>query len=340
MKTQIKTIVYISIIAILAIWSCKKEDPIPAKSSEKAISSFTFNSLNPIVAGKIDGANITVAVPAQYDIAKLAPTVVTSDKTTITPESGTTQDFSKPVTYTVTAEDATTKTYTVVVTKEYPTNGLLAYYPFNGNAKDASGNGVDGNVNGAILTEDRNGGKTAYLFDGNSNNITFAKTLDTGTDNWTMSFWVKVTKLNQLGNFITLGYDDGIRGDGFAVGIGSSANMSAKGSFVNTTYNGLVSWPQFEMYESTNQWRYVVFMRENGISKFMWYEHKMSTPINSSSFTAYKNVNLIPFKPTSFTIGSGTTGGVNPRFFAGAIDDVRIYKRALTLDEIKLMAKE
>jgi hypothetical protein len=51
-----------------------------------------------------------------------------------------------------------------------PTNGLVAYYPFNGNANDASGNGNNGVVNGATLTTDRFGdvGK-AYSFDGNSN---------------------------------------------------------------------------------------------------------------------------------------------------------------------------
>ena len=37
------------------------------------------------------------------------------------------------------------------------TDGLVAYYPFNGNANDESGNGNDGTVNGAILSADRNG---------------------------------------------------------------------------------------------------------------------------------------------------------------------------------------
>ena len=46
-------------------------------------------------------------------------------------------------------------------------NGLVAYYPFNGNANDESGNGNNGNVNGAILTNDRNGNSNkAYAFDG------------------------------------------------------------------------------------------------------------------------------------------------------------------------------
>ena len=45
--------------------------------------------------------------------------------------------------------------------------GLVAYYPFNGNANDESGNGNNGEVNGATLAEDRFGGAgKAYSFDG------------------------------------------------------------------------------------------------------------------------------------------------------------------------------
>ena len=50
-----------------------------------------------------------------------------------------------------------------------PADGLVAYYPFNGNANDESGNGNHGTVNGAILTSDRDGNEnSSYLFD-NSN---------------------------------------------------------------------------------------------------------------------------------------------------------------------------
>ncbi|MCP3693720.1 MAG: BACON domain-containing protein, partial [Planctomycetaceae bacterium] len=46
-------------------------------------------------------------------------------------------------------------------------DGLVAYYPFNGNANDESGNGNNGTVNGATLSTDRNGNAaSAYDFDG------------------------------------------------------------------------------------------------------------------------------------------------------------------------------
>ena len=40
---------------------------------------------------------------------------------------------------------------------EFLKEGLVAYYPFNGNAKDESGNGNDGEIRGAKLVEDRYG---------------------------------------------------------------------------------------------------------------------------------------------------------------------------------------
>ena len=52
-------------------------------------------------------------------------------------------------------------------TCEVVCNGLVAYYPFNGDAKDKSGNGHNAKVFGATLTKDRKGNpKSAYRFDG------------------------------------------------------------------------------------------------------------------------------------------------------------------------------
>ena len=51
-------------------------------------------------------------------------------------------------------------------------DGLVAYYPFDGDAKDASGNGNDGEVNGATLVEDRFGDTSkAYSFSGSGSNF-------------------------------------------------------------------------------------------------------------------------------------------------------------------------
>ena len=52
-------------------------------------------------------------------------------------------------------------------TNNLPTDGLVGWWPFNGNANDESGNGNNGTVNGASLTTDRNGSlNSAYSFNG------------------------------------------------------------------------------------------------------------------------------------------------------------------------------
>jgi hypothetical protein len=75
-------------------------------------------------------------------------------------------------------------------------DGLVAYYPFYGDATDKSGNGHDGKVIGATLTKDRNGYQNhAYLFNGranmielpNNNQITNIVQAD-----YTISIWVKI----------------------------------------------------------------------------------------------------------------------------------------------------
>ncbi|MCX5902335.1 MAG: hypothetical protein NTV89_02440, partial [Proteobacteria bacterium] len=73
-------------------------------------------------------------------------------------------------------------------------DGLVAYYPFNGAANDASGNGNNGTVAGATLTEDRFGNaSSAYSFDGNDDKITVsdAPALNFGTGSFTLAVWIQ-----------------------------------------------------------------------------------------------------------------------------------------------------
>ena len=59
----------------------------------------------------------------------------------------------------------TTKLYSQSVPSYVPNNGLVAWWPFSGNAGDLSGNQNHGIVHGATLTTDRNGQhNSAYLF--------------------------------------------------------------------------------------------------------------------------------------------------------------------------------
>ena len=82
----------------------------------KDITSFRFNALNPQVAGTIDtnAQTIELTVPPGTDVTNIVPTIIhTGDA--INPPSGIANDFSSPQTYTATAQNGSTKSYTVSV---------------------------------------------------------------------------------------------------------------------------------------------------------------------------------------------------------------------------------
>ena len=74
-----------------------------------------------------------------------------------------------------------------------PTDGLIAWYPFNGNANDESGNAYHGEVNGAMLTTDRFlEPNSAYSFSGNcQDRIDMLVPEMTENTSFTVSFWAK-----------------------------------------------------------------------------------------------------------------------------------------------------
>jgi len=86
-------------------------------SPNKDITSFSF--ANPAVTGTINGTNIIVLVPSTTDVTNLTPTIVVSNYASVSPASGVAKDFTNPVIYTVTAEDLSTKVYTVTVNKVF-----------------------------------------------------------------------------------------------------------------------------------------------------------------------------------------------------------------------------
>lgn len=83
---------------------------------EKSITSFVI-PLSPDIIGEIDESHrtITLNIPDKTITSGLAPVIKVSPSSTVSPVSGASQDFSNPVTYTVTGEDGSTKDYTVVV---------------------------------------------------------------------------------------------------------------------------------------------------------------------------------------------------------------------------------
>ncbi|MBT1707833.1 hypothetical protein KK062_06360 [Fulvivirgaceae bacterium PWU5] len=139
---------YAILAAVAAVsMQCSDDDDTPPtdpESSEKNITSFKFLGLTPNVTATINATTKTIAatVPAGTVVTALVPTIEISEDASISPASGAAQNFTNPVTYTVTAEDDSQQTYTVTVTVEeaelvcYPTelpgaNSFMNYITYN-----------------------------------------------------------------------------------------------------------------------------------------------------------------------------------------------------------------
>lgn len=110
---------YFLIFAVIVLSSCSSELPELkiANSSQKQILSFKFLDFNPVADGDVDTSarKIKVRVPIGTKVTALIPTVIVSSKASVFPASLIAQNFTKPVTYMVTAADCTKRAFEVTV---------------------------------------------------------------------------------------------------------------------------------------------------------------------------------------------------------------------------------
>ena len=203
--------------------------------------------------------------------------------------------------------------------------GLVAYYPFSGNANDESGNGNNGTIYGAELTTDRFGNtNSAYYFNGNSLiSASNSTSLNTATSQITISSWVNVENIvtsdvqnivNKMGSASTK--------DGYTLEINYPQSGINDPTFA--IYNPIVTWINSPTPIEINNWAHVVAV------------------YNGSEMKIYFNGTLDKSTPASGNITNGSTDlGIGARtissdrnYFHGKLDDVRIYNRALAESEI------
>ncbi len=200
-----------------------------------------------------------------------------------------------------------------------PTTDLVGWWPFTGNAKDLSGNSNDLTVNGATLAKDRNGNtNAAYVFNGTSDyleNSALSHTF-TATSPFTISTWIKKTST-----------DAGV------------AIMS--GTTTDAYFIWLVQGGSAEMSFGTNKQNSAWFYAKTGFNVDDW-DHYVGV-YKGDSMKFYKNSKLVA--TNYFNYGKVLSGslplfvgkGVSGNFFTGVIDDIGLWKRALTDKEIRLL---
>jgi uncharacterized protein (TIGR02145 family) len=237
----------------------------------------------------------------------------------------------------------TTNIYSQSVPSYVPTNGLVGWWGFNGNAQDGSGNGNHGTVNGATLTTDRFGNQNgAYFFNHNDEILTPFNAIS-GRQPRTFSFWMKNQYSNKTISPIWYGGYSGspVMGDAYRIFFNRNEQSDQCGCWP-TTYEGIGIYSNWvNSIRSTvvgdNQWHnWVVVLGplDSTFNQIQYY--KNGSLITSSIIFDYNNngnsnINTINQIALKFGKSLGTFPDRAPTEY---LDDIGIWNRALTQQEI------
>lgn len=210
---------------------------------------------------------------------------------------------------------------------QIPTDSLVAWYPFDGDAKDLSGNGYNGIINGATLSSDRFGNNnSAFYFDGVNDTITSELGL---YHKMSVSMWYKSSYPN---NWYPFMFDYGVL------------------SFTIREYGNHPYWIGYITgrigFQTLNDSPYIPFIRSTYTPNFNQWHHVVAI------YDITQNINKlyidgvfdkdtivsIAMNPTSghtkFGCRSILGGADGSLYYTGYLDDIRIYERTLTESEI------
>ncbi len=207
-------------------------------------------------------------------------------------------------------------------------NGLLAYFPFNGNTFDVSGNNFHGVPHYITLVTNR------FNEPGNAINLTGQSYIDIpfnsvfNSGNISISIWYNASNYtdNGQGNQrILVSKREGSGwGGGYEIGLNNNSGPGIHASWTNNTGNQAIS---YSGNLQINNWYHYVYVHDQNSVKLFLNGSLVSTS-NVSGGIVFKN-NL------QTRIGQRAENGWHP--FIGKLDDIGIWNRALSADEIKYL---
>ena len=206
-----------------------------------------------------------------------------------------------------------------------PTSGLISWWPFNGNANDESTYTNDGSVNSATLTIDRFGNANkAYSFDGGDDyiDIPHDSIFDFGTNiNFSFSFWLNTSTYHNISGIISK-ETTSIPGIGYQVMI---LENKPRFDFMSNGPNDI----DFRGDTTINNgsWHHIVLTANRSNNTISFY---LDGVINSSLVDQNLSIGNVS-NPSSLKIGVERSYG---NHFNGKLDDIGIWNRALTEQEI------
>jgi hypothetical protein len=224
-----------------------------------------------------------------------------------------------------------------IVEPEGPsTEGLLALYEFEGDALDASGNGLDGTVtDGEFVDSGKPGMGMALQLNGAGNvDLGNPALLDFGTEDWTVAAWFNTNMTGtgdaNKGAILAKGGDSG-GGHRYALIMSESAEGA-----VSLVCDDNVTKVQAHATSATNdgEWHHVAGQRK-GTSIHIYIDGMVEA---TSDVTA--EYDLSGTVQHNAYIGAVTNNGDGTLYkvYYGLVDDVRIYHRALSAAEVLFLS--
>ena len=215
-----------------------------------------------------------------------------------------------------------------------PTNGLVGWWPFNGNANDESGNGNNGTVSGATFTSDRNGVvNSAFSFDGVNDYIRCLTSGPVGSSARTISYWMKSIPSSNTYMLVSYGSNSN-GGSEFDITYNSGCNLSI-GIDINL-------WVRSVIANAVNyqDWNFVTVTYDptdgSELSNVKYYINGLllSNTCSTGGNLSY-SINTLNVNPITFgrwcNLGGTQSNGYH---FNGNLDDIGIWNRALSQQEI------
>lgn len=211
------------------------------------------------------------------------------------------------------------------------TSNIIAIFKFDGNATDSSASSITADFIGCSFTNGRKSGSQAASFLGsNSTYINYPANTLLNLTNFTISMWIKpstsygVNPTNSNSFFLVS------RWGGTGQGTSSyKIELSTNGYVVGSTYgtNLIINSVTSSKIVQENTWSHIAFVCDNGDLKLFIN----GVADNTASGSVPQSSNY------SFVIGKNYL--VSNGFYNGLIDDLIIYNKVLTSNEIKVLAQ-